>query len=193
MLWDQNQDITERDPSYAKSLLPGVNAARLVMNHWGDGTRYNHQAHEYYVDCKSSDPSLGFLTQTCLDAFDQRIQWVTGNVQHISFFWEKEEGDTPLDPFCCFLSLLGAIFVAVVVGRACFGRLASPLFFFSPCLATPFFVVVCCVFSCEGRRCKDNSMSAHKKSLCLACRQLAPCFFLSFFSKEGQEDTKKKQ
>ncbi len=52
VMWDMNQDFTERDPNYIKSLLPGVNVARLIMVHWADGTRNNQQTHKPYLDCK---------------------------------------------------------------------------------------------------------------------------------------------
>jgi hypothetical protein len=53
-----------------KQLLPGVNLARLVMNHWHDSGG---------GDCYSDDSSKGFLTESCLSMFDAVVDGFTSN------------------------------------------------------------------------------------------------------------------
>eukprot|EP01084_Bolivina_argentea_P270857 460676_1 len=68
--------ITPLDPSIAKSYLPGINAARLVMVHWDDGSRRNPMTGKPYPDCKTYNASNGYLSNYCLSSFDERIKWM---------------------------------------------------------------------------------------------------------------------
>lgn len=56
-------------------ILPGTNLARLVMVHWLDD-----ETTKSGTDCYASDrPSDGYLSQKCLDQFDEIVQWATGD------------------------------------------------------------------------------------------------------------------
>eukprot|EP01084_Bolivina_argentea_P205130 350479_1 len=79
MLWDQSISITPSDPALAKSYLPGINVARLVMVHWDDGKRNDPIHNQPYPDCKTNNQSNGYLSDYCLNAFDERIKWMQQN------------------------------------------------------------------------------------------------------------------
>jgi len=61
--------VTAQDRSITQ-LLPKANLARLVMVHWDDSG-----AGEPGSDCRSTDASTGFITQTCLTQWDEAVQW----------------------------------------------------------------------------------------------------------------------
>jgi|EP01047_Picozoa_sp_COSAG01_P029582 hypothetical protein len=54
-----------------KSLLPGTNLVRLVMNHWQDS--------EGEGDCATDVPPY-YTTQQCLEQFDRVLAWSTGEL-----------------------------------------------------------------------------------------------------------------
>ena len=79
MMWDQTMPITELDPAIARSYLSNVNVARLVMVHWDDGKRHDPMANAPYLDCKTENASNGYISEECLQAFDERIKWMQEN------------------------------------------------------------------------------------------------------------------
>merc|ERR1712107_643286 len=67
------RSVSKEDRAVSK-LLPGTNLARLVMVHWRDDVTYPSSR-----DCYASgSASTGYLTQKCLDQFDDVIAWASG-------------------------------------------------------------------------------------------------------------------
>jgi hypothetical protein len=54
-----------------KTLLPGTNLVRLVMNHWHDSSGKG--------DCATELPPH-YITQQCLEQFDRTLAWSTGDL-----------------------------------------------------------------------------------------------------------------
>ena len=54
-----------------KTLLPGANLVRLVMNHWHDTTQPS--------DC-GTQQGPHYLTEECLEQFDRTLAWSTGEL-----------------------------------------------------------------------------------------------------------------
>jgi aryl-phospho-beta-D-glucosidase BglC (GH1 family) len=69
---DLFNNVTEEDRSIT-TLLPKANLARLVMVHWDDSG-----AGEPTSDCRSSDASSGYITETCLQQWDEVVKWSAG-------------------------------------------------------------------------------------------------------------------
>lgn len=72
--WYQDIDKNHRRDFWGadtivKELFPGVNLARLVMNHWHDTSSQG--------DCSSDDSATGFVTESCLEMFDAVIEGFT--------------------------------------------------------------------------------------------------------------------
>lgn len=61
------------------TLFPGVNVARLVMDHWHD--RPKAEVGPGSGDCSSEDSSIGYMTRPCLQMFDEAIAWATGEAK----------------------------------------------------------------------------------------------------------------